>query len=319
MITFVVDKSTLTMNLLNFIEQFPDEDSCKLKYKEVRDGIGIICSACGSKEHYWKNDKWQYECKKCGKRTTLRSGTAMHGSRLPFRHWFIAIHLLTSTKKSFSALELQRQLGHNRYEPVWAMLHKLREVMGKRDGEYELSGVIELDEGYFSTIRSDIEKDKPLKRGRGSQKKTKVLVMVESVPIVGETTKTGKQRKVGHIKMLVIDDLKADTITPIVGKNISKEAIIDSDNSTSYAKLSSVVSEHYPQIIAKEEVNEILPWVHIAISNAKRLLLDIHHDIEPQYLQKYLNEFCNKFNRRNFGDKLFDRLLIACITYKNES
>ncbi len=63
----------------------------------------------------------------------------------------------------------------------------------------------------------------------------------------------------------------------------------------------------------------MLPWVHIAISNAKRLLLDIHHDIEPQYLQNYLNEFCYKFNRRNFGDKLFDRLLIACITYKNES
>jgi len=319
MITFVVDKSTLTMNLLNFIEQFPDEDSCKLKYKEVRDGVGILCSACGSKEHYWKNDKWQYECKKCGKRTTLRSGTAMHGSRLPFRDWFIAIHLLTSTKKSFSALELQRQLGHNRYEPVWAMLHKLREVMGKRDGEYELSGVIELDEGFFSTIRSDIEKDKPLKRGRGSQKKTKVLVMVESVPIACETTKKGKQRKAGHIKMVVIDDLKADTITPIVEANISKDAIIDSDNSTSYAKLSSVVSEHNPQIIAKEDVNEILPWVHIAISNAKRLLLDIHHDIEPKYLQNYLNEFCYKFNRRNFGDKLFDRLLIACISYKNES
>ena len=199
------------------------------------------------------------------------------------------------------------------------MLHKLREVMGKRDGEYELSGVIELDEGFFSTIRSDIEKDKPLKRGRGSQKKTKVLVMVESVPIAGETTKKGKQRKVGHIKMLVIEDLKADTITPIVEANISKESVIDSDNSTSYAKLSNVVSEHNSQIIAKEEVNEILPWVHIAISNAKRLLLDIHHDIEPQYLQNYLNEFCYKFNRRNFGDKLFDRLLIACISYKNES
>jgi len=74
-----------------------------------------------------------------------------------------------------------------------------------------------------------------------------------------------------------------------------------------------------PQVIAKEDINEILPWVHIAISNAKRLLLDFHHDIEPQYLQNYLNEFCYKFNRRNFGDKLFDRLLIACITYKNES
>ncbi|MDR1092091.1 MAG: IS1595 family transposase, partial [Prevotella sp.] len=29
------------------------------------------------------------------------------------------------------------------------------------------------------------------------------------------------------------------------------------------------------------------------------------------------NEFCYKFNRRYFGQNLFDRLLIACVTYKN--
>ena len=34
MITFVVQRITTTMNLLNFIEQFPDEESCKQKYKE---------------------------------------------------------------------------------------------------------------------------------------------------------------------------------------------------------------------------------------------------------------------------------------------
>jgi transposase-like protein len=306
------------MNLLNFIEQFPDEESCMLKFKEVRDNIGIKCSECESKDHYWKKDKWQYECKRCGKRTTLRSGTAMHGSRLPFRYWFIAMHLLTSTKKSFSALELQRQLGHNRYEPVWFMLHKLRDVMGKRDGEYKLAEVIELDEGFFSTITPEEEKDKILKRGRGSQKKSKVLVMVESVPVEGKTTKKGKQRKVGHIKMLVIDDLKANTITPIVESKIEKSTVIDSDNSNSYVNLKDVGMNHMPEIIEKGKVNEMLPWVHIAISNAKRLLLDIHHDIEPQYLQSYLNEFCYKYNRRYFGDKLFDRILVACASYKNE-
>jgi hypothetical protein len=73
----------------------------------------------------------------------------MHGSQLPFRYWFIAIHLLTSAKKSFSASELQRQLGHPYYEPVWAMVHKLRLAMGKRDEKYTLSGVLELDEGFF--------------------------------------------------------------------------------------------------------------------------------------------------------------------------
>ena len=60
------------------------------------------------------------------------------------------------------------------------------------------------------------------------------------------------------------------------------------------------------------------PWVHIAIANAKRLLLDVYHDIRPEYLQNYLNEFCWKFNRRNFGEALFDRLMVATVSYKNQ-
>ncbi|MDR0754790.1 MAG: IS1595 family transposase, partial [Prevotellaceae bacterium] len=41
-------------------------------------------------------------------------------------------------------------------------------------------------------------------------------------------------------------------------------------------------------------------------------------DIKPEYLQNYLHEFCYKFNRRYFGEQLFDRLLIAAVSYKNQ-
>lgn len=306
------------MNLLNFIKEFPDEESCKLKFKEIRDSQGIVCTNCGGKEHYWKSDKWQYECKACSFRTTLRSGTVMHGSKLPFRYWFVAMHLLTSTKKSFSAQEVQRQLGHKRYQPIWAMLHKIRQAMGNRDDLYQLSGAIELDEGFFSTEIAAQDKDKPLKRGRGSQKKTKVLVMTESKEVEGKTTKKGKPRKVGFIKMQVITDLKAETITPIVKKSISAKAELLTDNSTSYVELKDIVDKHGAQVIPKEKIGELLPWVHITISNAKRLLLDIYHDIKPEHLQNYLNEFCYNFNRRYYGEALFDRLLVASVTYKNQ-
>lgn len=53
--------------------------------------------------------------------------------------------LLTATKKGFSLKEIQRQLGLKRYEPVWAMVHKLRKAMGKRDDRYTLEGMIEID------------------------------------------------------------------------------------------------------------------------------------------------------------------------------
>ncbi|MFT6726884.1 MAG: hypothetical protein ACJAV7_001334 [Flavobacteriales bacterium] len=59
-------------------------------------------------------------------------------SKLPFRYWFIAMHLISPTKKGFSSLEMQHQIGHKRYEPIWAMMHKIRSVMGKRDEKYQL-------------------------------------------------------------------------------------------------------------------------------------------------------------------------------------
>jgi uncharacterized Zn finger protein (UPF0148 family) len=307
------------MNLLNFQIDYPDELNCRTKWKLFRDQHGVICPKCGSEEHYWKSDKESYECKKCKHRQSLRANTIMHGSQLPYRYWFIAIHLLTSTRKTFSALELQRQLDHKYYEPIWAMLHKLRAAMGNRDEMYQLSDVIELDEGFFSTETQDSEKDSRLKRGRGSQKKSKVLVMAESKPAEGGAkTKTGKPRKVGHIKMIVINDLKSKTIESPVSRHVDKESTIDSDNSTSYTHLKTLVKEHRPQVIPPKAVGKILPWVHIAISNAKRTLLDIFHDIKPEYLQYYLNEFCYKFNRRYFSEKLFDRLLMASVCYKNQ-
>jgi hypothetical protein len=163
----------MVMNLLHFVAHCPDE----ARWKALCEQAGVLCPRCQGTEHYWKKDRENYECKRCGYRQSLKANTVMHGSNLPFRYWFIAIHLLTGTRKSFSALELQRQLGHKRYEPVWHLSHKLRTVMDQRDTEYILSGVMELDEEFFTTELLEEEKGKSLKRGRGSQKKSKVPIM----------------------------------------------------------------------------------------------------------------------------------------------
>src|SRR5215510_12830582 len=101
MLIFALNKQKNVMNLLNFSAQYPDEASCKFRWKAFRDQQGVICLHCGSSEHYWKKDKECYECKSCRKRQSLRANTVMHGSQLPFRYWFMAIHLLTSTKRVF--------------------------------------------------------------------------------------------------------------------------------------------------------------------------------------------------------------------------
>ena len=305
------------MKLLDFTSTYPDEAACVAKLRQLRESQEHICPKCGCKEWYWKNDKLCYECKHCHNRESLRKGTVMENSKLPFLYWFTAMHLLTATKNTFSAYELQRQLGHKRYQPIWEMLHKLRSVMGKRDGKYTLAGNVEIDEGFFSTEVPDEQKHQKKKRGAGSQSKTKVLVMAESEEV--KEQKSGKKgKKVNHIKKIVIPDAKASTIDQAAEKSVDATASVTSDATKSHVHFPEIFREYTGRVIAVEDIGKVLPWVHVAIANAKTRLANIYHGIKPEFLQEYLNEFCYQFNRRYFGERQFDRLIVASTSYTSE-
>ena len=212
------------MKLIDFCKQFDSEESCEKHLREIREKEGVVCSKCGGKKHYWDKATKSWRCARCSHETTLTAGTVMHGSKLPLMYWFTAMHLITATKKTISAAEMQRQLGHKRYQPIWEMMHKLRSVMGQRDDRYKLSGTIELDEGYF-TIANPLDEGEDLKSGIGSQRQSKVLVMVESEE--AENPKKGqKSRKCGHLKMQVIKDLKTDTFEEETAKGVEPDSTV---------------------------------------------------------------------------------------------
>ena len=241
----------------------------------------------------------------------------MQGSKLTVFDWFVAMFLIAGTKRAISALEVQHQLGRKRYQPVWEMMHKLRDVMGKRDGLCRLSDQVELDEGFFTTETPDSEKGHPLKRGHGSQRKTAVPVMAESsVPADMPAKKYSTCKKAGHIRMTVIPDLKAATEEDRIKRSVDAKAEATTDAAGSYSTLvrNCAVAGHETYVMKdKARVGGVLPWVHISISNARRSILDTYHDVKADFLQLYLNEFCYKFNRRYFGFHLFERLeLCAC-------
>lgn len=322
-----VYKTVSHMKIQDFFKKFPDEASCKAHFKSERDKQGVICKRCQHREHYWLSTRDQYQCKTCKFRTTLRSGTLLHGSQLPYHYWYFAMMMLTSTKKSFSALEVQRQLGHPYYEPIWYMLHKIRYAMGKRDDNYTLSNEIELDEGFFEIVPNKEDRERiaielqgnggKYKRGKGSQKQAAVLVMVESKTVEpSEKYKHKPDKKVGHIKMKLLENLSKQTTNEQIEKAIEPQSSATTDGANNYNDLKQNLAEHKKRVAeVKKEASKILPWVHIAISNAKRLLLDIHHSIGNDYLQSYLDEFCYKFNRRYF-DSVFDRVVIASVSCK---
>lgn len=299
------------MNLFSFTANFTNEESCRQHFKSERDKQGLKCKVCGHKQHYWIQARWSYECKKCHHRTSLRSGTIMENSNLSFLIWYKTMFLLSATKKGFSSKEIQKQLGLKRYEPVWAMVHKLRKAMGKRDARYTLEGMIEMDEGYFTVEASEIEKNKGI-RGKGAKGKNNVAIMAESTPLEDiETGKVSKQCR--YFKAKVLGNHQSSDIDETLQESLDDKSIVFTDQSKSYVNIADYVELHITEKSDKNTTKETLRWVHITISNAKRNLLGNYHKIKGKYLQLYLNEFVYKLNRRYFGERIFERLVIANI------
>jgi transposase-like protein len=300
------------MDIFSFGVEFSSEEACRLHWKSERDKIGVSCRRCSHEHHYWIKACWSYECKACKSRTSLRSGTIMQSSNLPFLAWYKTMFLMSATKKGFSTKEIQKQIGFKRYEPVWAMVHKLRKAMGNREDRYTLEGMLEFDEGYFTVESSEAEQAEG-KRGRGAVGKQNVAVAAESTVL--EDIETGaKSSQCRYFKAKVLDNHEKEGVNELIKNSVDEKSIVFSDKSTSYVDISDFVELHFTEKSTKETTKETLRWVHIFISNAKRTLLGNHHKVKRKYLQLYLNEFVYKLNRRYFGDKLFERVVIAGIT-----
>jgi len=302
-----------TMKLLEFESKFPDEATCRHRFRELRDEIGVKCRKCEGTAHYYLDSRCHYKCKYCGYRTPLRRDTVLYHTKMSFRSWFMAIHLLTATKKSMSAKEIQRQMEHNRYQPVWYMLHKLRIIMGKRDSIYKLAESVEIDEGFFERA-ADPEQEQ--KAGRGSNKTAKVLVMIESRTVENPKNKK-KPKKVGYLKMVQLSSLLKVEIMPEIEKGLDMDKThAHTDGNATYKCLKKKLKKGATQTVAyKTNICQVLPWVHTAIANAKSNFRGAYHcRFEEDYIQNYLNEFVYKFNRR-YMDDLFGRLLNISVLY----
>lgn len=295
------------MKLIEFIDKFPDEDSCRAKFKEYRLRVGVVCPRCKCTAHYWVGGKSQhFECKECGYRQSLRANTVMHHSHLSFRTWFIASHLVTSTKSNFSVAEIKRQLGKTSYRSVWWMVQKLRAAMGKSDNEHKLSGEVEIDEAFF--------KLSPIEEKNSREHLTPVLVMTESVQTIDKRYKI--HRKFGHLKMKVVRHITASELKYTAMKYIEESAVLRGDGTKAHNYMRSVFREVTGEILKNQsDILRVLPWTHICIGHSKNQIRDIYHDVTEDYLQLYLDEFCWKKNHRYCKD-LFNELMFCVAKYR---
>ena len=208
------------------------------------------------------------------------------------------IFLMARPKCGISMLSLQRMLKIKSYKTVWMMGHKIRKGMADRDAHYKLSGLFEMDDSYFGG-------SKPGKQGRGALGKVKVIVSVEN-----------RGRKAGFAKMSKVDSMSSDNIQGVAERHLGETSLVKTDGWLAYrsALRRQNVEHGYIVVGSGKEASKLLPWVHTMLANIKGNIRGVYKGVANKHLQRYLDEFCYRFNRRFWEDQLFDRLLCSCLS-----
>jgi transposase-like protein len=283
--------------LLEWQRLYGTEEACIDALVKKRWPDGFICPYCGHDDCYLIQNRRLYQCKHCDKQTSVTAGTVFHSTNLPLTKWFWAIYLMTSDKGGISAERLRKHLDVS-WVTAYRMLRKLRRVMGDRNQEYTLSGVIELDDALVGGTR------RGGKRGRGAEGKTPVLVAVEN-----------QEEHAGFIAMEATDSVNAENVKKFVEQNIAPDQTVRSDGLAALNVIGET-QQHEAKVTPPEQASVWLPWVHIVISLFKRFLMGTFHGVSAQYLPEYLQEFCYRFNRRQWEGQIPHRLLNICIAHK---
>ena len=275
--------------LLEWIDQFPDEEACWTYLRQVRWPEGFSCPRCAGRRATFLESRRLWQCRGCRHQVSLTAGTVFHGTRVPPRKWFLAIFFLARHTQGISALQLQRDLGLGSYQTAWTLLHKLRSGLPRRSHQL-LSGDVEADEAFVGGPRSGG------KRGRGSPNKTMVAVLVER-----------RKDSAGAAFLAAVDNASSEQLGATVrGALAGQETTLITDGLPTYGPLAAtgVVHERHIQGPAKR-AGEILPWVHTIISNLKAWLLGTFRGVSHRHLPRYLMEFNYRLNRRSLADRLF--------------
>ena len=122
-------------NLQNPI--FKDDDKARQALEAVRWPNGPICPHCGSFDKIAlvggkKHRPGLYYCNSCNGQFTVTVGTVFERSKIGLSKWWLAVYLMSSSKKGVSSHQLHRSLGVT-YKTAWFMSHRIREAM--RDGQ----------------------------------------------------------------------------------------------------------------------------------------------------------------------------------------
>lgn len=297
------------MNLLQLFTKFQDNQRAIEYLEQIRWRDGVICVYCNSNKtcRHKEQNKTRWQCWNCKKSFSVTVGTIFHHSHVPLKKWFILIALMLNAKKGLSSLQASRDLGIPQVT-TWSMMHRIRKAMATDQSEL-LKGIVEMDECYIGgkprkeNKKDDADKSNP--RGRGTKKEA----------VVGAVERNGNVKVEQVSKMM----LNAKGLFAFVRKNMDiTETLLVTDEYTGYSKINNKIA-HYSINHSKEYVKGDIHTNTIESFWAilKRGIIGQFHKVSKKYLQKYLDEFEYRYNRRDQKIKdVFNNLLMRAIYVK---
>ena len=273
------------ITLVQLGDMFPNEDAAR-KWFEARIWPGgRHCPHCGSTRTHEGDggNKMPYRCSDCREYFSVKTGTAMHNSKLPLRKWAFAIYLHLTSLKGVSSMKLHRDIGVPQ-KTAWFMLQRIRQAWS-HDDLHAFAGPLEVDETYMGGKERNKHKGKKLKAGRGT---------VGKAAIVG-----AKDRKTNKIKAMVVKAADAKTLQGFVFATALAGATVYTDDAAAYK---GMPFDHHA---VKHSVGEFVRQqahtngIESFWSMLKRAHKGVYHKISPKHLQRYVNEFSGRHDIRD--------------------